>query len=185
MADSRASATLQVEIAASCVTDTARTHSIQLELDSDLNDGVTCFTPNTDVYVMLFPSPYSMDYLVDITYGTISRNYSDDGFVRYTEYVAVTNGEGSANKPIHTLESYEWIGDAPCAIGQLQFDTSGYKFFKCNVCSGSPECGDSCDAVNGVLKITYLSLFHSYVINVPAVSEVLITAYESLSGDCS
>ena len=185
MADSRASATLTVEIVASCVTDTARAHSIQLELDDDLNGGNTCFTTNTPVYIMLFPSPYSLDFSVDISYGTIESNQADDGFVRYTEYVTISDGEGSSSKPIHTLESYEWIGRAPCPISQLQFDTSGYKFFKCNVCSGSPECGDSCEVVNGVLKITYLSLFKSYVINVPAAETVVITAYEDLSVDCT
>jgi hypothetical protein len=85
---------------------------------------------------------------------------------------------------MHTIESYDWVGTAPCGKNQLQFDTSGYKFFKCNSCSGSPECGESCEVINGVLKVTYLALFQSYVINVPAAETVLISAYESLTGDC-
>lgn len=183
MTNSRVSATLQVEIVASCVSDTKRAKSIQLELDADLNTE-TCFTPGTDVYVMLFPSPYSLSYSVKISLGTIFRNSGNDGYARYTEYVSITNGEGSTSKPMHTIESYEWIGTAPCSIGQLQFDTSGYKFFKCEACSGSPECEKSCDVVNGVLKVTYLSLFHSYVINVPTADTTIITAYENISGDC-
>jgi len=79
----------------------------------------------------------------------------------------------------------EWQGKAPCSLNEIQYDTDGYKFLKCPSCSGSPECGDSCEAINGILKVTYRAAFRSYVINVPSVETVLITAYENLSGDCT
>jgi hypothetical protein len=182
MAETRTTATLTVDIVESCVDVSPL---IQMELDEDLNGGVTCFTPNSDIYFMLFPSPQSLDYSIKISHGSITRNYSGDGFVRYSEYVTITDGDGNATHPIHTLESYEWIGTAPCPLNQLQFDTSGYRSFSCTSCSGSPDCGTSCEVVNGILKITYLSQFHSYVITVPSADTVLITAYENLSGDCS
>lgn len=185
MADSRATATLTVDIVASCVTEDERTNALQLQLDSDLNGGNTCFTPNTDVYIMLFATPWNLDYSIEISDGTIQRYPAGDGEVRYTEYVQIVNGEGSTSKPITALESMEWQGKAPCAISEVQYDESGYKYLKCPSCSGSPECGDSCEVVNGILKVTYRAAFRSYVINVPSVEEVLITAYENLTGDCT
>lgn len=173
MADTRASGSLTVTIQETCVT--GADASIQVEVNADDNGGATCFEPNQDFYVRVYTSPYNLDVVFDTTLGTYS--YVSAGYSTHEEDIVITNGEGSTSYPIYAVSSIAWHGDAPCAVGALQW-AQGYNYLNCPTCTGSPEGADSCEYTFGVLSVEYTSYYRLYRMNVTAAGKVVAYAVE-------
>jgi hypothetical protein len=177
MATTRTTGSLTVTVQESCIT-LADDKEIKIELDDDLNGGVTCFEPNQDIYLRFYLSPQGLSITAETTNGSLYAT-GGGGTSEHTEEVTITDGEGSASYPINSISSIEWVGNAPCSVGAIEYET-GRKYLSCPSCSGSPEGGSSCEVTYGVVRITYTSLYKTYVLNVPEAGKVVVYAYENL-----
>ena len=179
MATSRTVGSLSVTITESCLSLTDN-KQIKIELDDDLNNGETCFEPNTDIFLRFYLTPQDLSITAEVTNGTLYAT-GGGGLSDHEEDITITDGEGSASYPIESVSSIEWLGRAQCDIGDVTYDT-GYSHLNCPTgeCTGSPEGDDSCDVTYGVIRITYTSRYINYVVNVPEAGKAVIYAYENL-----
>ena len=182
MATSRTTGSLAVTITESCIT-LADDKQIKIELDDVLNNGETCFEPNTDIYLRFYLTPQDLSITAGITNGTLYAT-GGGGTTDHTEDVTITDGEGTVGYPIDAVSSIAWLGKAPCGIGDVNWDV-GRSYLTCPVgeCSGlpeSPEGEDSCEVTYGVIRITYTSRYVGYIINVPEAGKAIVYAYENL-----
>lgn len=179
MATSRTVGSLSVTITESCLT-LADDKQIKIELDDVLNNEQTCFEPNSDIYLRFYLTPQSLSITAEVTNGTLYATGSG-GTTTHTEDVTITDGEGSTGYPINSVSSIEWLGTAPCSIGDVNWDV-GRSYLNCPTgdCSGSPDGGSSCEVTYGVIRITYTSKYVGYVINVPEAGKAIVYAYENI-----
>lgn len=177
MATSRTVGSLTVTVAETCIT-LADDKQIKIELDDILNGGLTCFEPNSDIYLRFYLTPQSLSITTETTNGTLYAT-GGGGYTDHTEEVVISDGEGSTSYPIDSISSKEWLGDAPCAIGAIEWAV-GRSYLNCPTCSGSPEGGDVCETTYGVIRITYRAKYVGYVLNVPEAGKVVVYAYENL-----
>jgi hypothetical protein len=182
MATSRTVGSLNVTIVETCI-DISDDKQIKIELDEDLNNEVTCFEPNSDIYLRFYLSPQDLDITAGITNGTLYAT-GRGGLSEHTEEIVITDGEASTTYPIEDVSSIEWIGNAPCAIGNVDWDV-GRSFLACPTdgCVGSPDGEPSCEVTYGVIRIEYTARYIGYVANVPSAGTTVIHAYENLDDD--
>ena len=164
---------LTVTITESCLA--AAERGIKIELDDVLNNGVTCFQPNQDIYLRMYTSPESLDVTVKATNGVISTT-PGTSTSSHEETVTISDGDGSVSYPIHEVSSIAWFGVAPCPIGQVSY-TQGYDKLNCVTCSGSPDGGTLCTVTFGVINISYTAQYRTLVLNVSGAGEVVVYAY--------
>jgi len=182
---SRATATLVVTVSETCLTDE---RAINIELNEILNNDRTCFTAGQRVYIRVFPQPEDLDYTIGNTNGVIIADPGNDGLLEVEdEYVQITDGTGNLSYPLHSIDSIEWHGDAPCPLASVSYSV-GQKAIQCSTgtCTDSPEdelAEGVCDVTYGVLKISYKSLFKSYYAIANEYGTILIYAYENLADD--
>jgi len=177
MATSRATGSLTVTVQESCIT-LAEDKQIKIELDDVLNGGRTCFEPNEDIYLRFYLTPQGLSFTAETTNGTLYATGSG-GLTEHTEEVTISDGEGSTSYPIDSITSREWLGNAPCSIGAVEWAV-GRSYLNCPSCSGSPEGGSSCEVTYGVIRISYKARYVGYVLNVPEAGKVVVYAYENI-----
>lgn len=182
MASSRTTGSLTVTITESCIT-LADDKQIKIELDEVLNNEATCFEPNTDIYLRFYLTPQDLSITANVTNGTLYAT-GGGGVTTHTEEVTITDGEGNTSYPIDAISSIEWVGRAPCGIGDVDWGV-GRSYLVCPTagCTGlphSPEGVPSCEVTYGVIRITYTARYIGYVLNVPEAGKAIVYAYENI-----
>lgn len=143
----RAKASLSVEFVETCNTNRiGTTFSLSMEMDSEYNNGKTCFALGGQAFYRIYASgPYDRGS----TLGNSSIDSINCGEV-VTEYISLTNFTGSASKPIWAVTRYEWIGKP---LGSLKIMKGSNKIFTIE---------DADKDGFGVIKITYETRFNRY-----------------------
>jgi hypothetical protein len=190
MSTARATGTLTITVVDSCAIAADVANAITIELDDDLNNEKTCFTPGERIYLRVYGTPTELSYAIRNTYGSIIANPGGSGLSEHEEYVTITEGSGSTQYPIHQMDSIAWHGDSPCPIGSVEYNVTvfsgGYKYLRCTEgsCSGSPDDNPEpdetgiCDVTYGVLKVEYKSYYESFYAIADAAGRILVYAYE-------
>lgn len=160
---SRAKGTLSVEFVETCNADKiGNVFSLSMEMDSEYNNGKTCFGLGKRAYYRIYSSgPYNRG----ATLGNSSIDNANIGET-ITEYISLTNFTGSATKPIWDVEQYEWVGKS---LGKLKIMKGSNKVFTLE---------DSDKDGFGVIKITYNTRFNRYYHTCNEEVDVIVYAVE-------
>ena len=134
--------------------------SLQVELDSDRNDGETRFLFGSKAYYRIFKSPDTLVIIQTQSAGVITDEGS--GTEEVTSYITFANtNKGTLTYPLESIVSAEWLGNDLGALSYIG-----------NIVTSS-------QSGIGVLKVVYNAAFtrHAISVNVDGVTEYAVLIY--------
>lgn len=134
--------------------------SLQVELDSDRNEGETRFLFGSKAYYKIFKSPTDLIIVQTQSDGVITDEGA--GTEEVTIYITFANtNKGTLNYPLDSIVSAEWLGND---LGALSYTGNIVTSSKSGV---------------GVLKVVYNAIFtrHAISVNADGVTEYAVLIY--------